>query len=195
MWLIGCLRWSAGDVCTGKKDATYILAQDVHTHTLATHQIPASAYKSVGGKTNCCWDPEMCNSFDFCNCCACHNSQRSSLCLLYSSVNNTSHAGTAETLFPNSLPKHLLTYKHINASMCTRVEAFAWAGEHECTRGICNLNWYVSLMHVHRCKYSHLRTRFNPHMSGMKDTKLPYIHQTTLRQVAAVKNPHGINNE
>lgn len=44
MWVIGCLRWSAGDLCIGKKDATYILSQDVqthtHTHSLLTKSVP-----------------------------------------------------------------------------------------------------------------------------------------------------------
>ncbi len=43
MWLIGCLAWSAGDLCNGKKDATYILAQDERL-TLATVQVCASGY-------------------------------------------------------------------------------------------------------------------------------------------------------
>lgn len=62
----------------------------------------------------------------------------------------------------------------------TRVKALAQAETSNLT---------CFLMHAHTWKYSHLRTRFNPHVSRIKDA----VH--TFHQVAAIKNPLGINNE
>ncbi len=126
MRLMGCLAWSAGDLCNGKKDATYILAQDVRKHTHYPHslQICASGYKSVEENKLLLVTRNVYLLWFLQLLCMCQNSQRSSLCLLYGSVNNTSHHGVAVTHWPESLK---CKCKYINVSMHagrrTRVKA------------------------------------------------------------------------
>lgn len=86
-----------------------------HTHK-HTHGHTQSVLRQK--KTKCCCEPEMCTCFDFCNC---QNSPRSSLCLLYSSVNNTSHSSAAVTLCSAALkskPKHKREHACWLAHMC-----------------------------------------------------------------------------
>lgn len=177
-WL-AAWQWSAGDLCNGKKDATCILAQDVYAHTLATQ------FKSapLDIKTNCCWKSEMCSYFDSGELLyMCQSCQRSSLCLFYSSVSDKSQHSAAAAHWPKSLK---CKYKHKCEHARWQAHVFkAFAQAHARTqRSACKCT------DAHGCKYSHPWTRSNPHKSRMKDVKLPYIHQMTLGQVAAFKNP------
>lgn len=97
-------------------------------------------------------------------------------CVGWTALSTIHHA---VTLWPVSLKyknKHICKHACWQAHTC---QGLARAVKHKCTQTSTS-NLMCFLMHVHRCKYSHLWTRFNPHMSRMKNIKLRYIHQTTL---------------
>lgn len=116
MWLIGCLAWSTGDICHGKKDATNIMQKmySHYTHSLHFKSLPLdmNLFKK---------QIKQQNSSDFCNSCTCGRTVKGHHRVCCTAVNYTSHYSPAITHRPGSLK---CKYKHINVSM--------HAGGHPC---------------------------------------------------------------